>query len=352
VRQVVAAGADAARVESLERLGESIGIPVEASSAPDDEAARALVDRGDADIAIAADGSRLTTDEPVDLAGDSEMATLLNVLRNNLALDNGLVAAGLTPDEAAEVRATPPPAVDALQAEDPDEVDSSRFATTTVTNILLFIMLQTYGSWVLTGVTREKASRVVEVLLAMITPRQLLTGKIVGIGTVALVHALVLIVTAYVTSKIVGVDLAAGLSLGGLSISVVWFLLGYALYCGAYAAAGALVSRVEDAQSAAFPIMLPLLVGYLLSFSAIGGASTLLWVLAFIPFTGVIVMPTLYTVGEAELWHVGVAMALTVVTIVVVLGVAAKVYERSVLHSGRKLSWKEAFRRPAEITAA
>ena len=75
-------------------------------------------------------------------------------------------------------------------------------------------------------------------------------------------------------------------------------MLGYALYCSAYAAAGSLVSRVEDAQTVAFPIMLPLLFGYIVSFSIAGGASTLLWVLAFIPPTAVVAMPTLYAVGD------------------------------------------------------
>ena len=169
------------------------------TTAADDEAARAAVDDGDADVAVSADGTRLTTREPVDLGGDSDLARLVNVMRANLALDNGLQAAGLSPDQAAEVRETPPPEVVAVRAEDPDEVDSSRIATATITNILLFIMLQTYGQWVLTGVTREKASRVVEVLLSVITPRQLLIGKILGIGLVALAHAAVLIVTAFVT---------------------------------------------------------------------------------------------------------------------------------------------------------
>ena len=81
-------------------------------------------------------------------------------------------------------------------------------------------------------------------------------------------------------------------------------MLGYALYCGAYAAAGSLVSRVEDAQSVAFPVMLPLLFGYIVSFSAAGGASTLLWVLAFFPPTAVVAMPTLYAIGEAPVWAV------------------------------------------------
>ena len=170
------------------------------------------------------------------------------------------------------------------------------------------------------------------------------------IAAVALgVLAGLLIAVALVTTRVMDVDIASGIAPADLALSAAWFVLGYALYCNAYAAAGSLVSRVEDAQTVAFPIMLPLLFGYIVSFSIAGGASTLLWVLAFIPFTGVIAMPTLYAVGEAELWQVGLSMALTVVAIVAVSGVAAKVYERSVLHSGRRLGWKEAFGRPDEI---
>jgi ABC-2 type transport system permease protein len=348
--QVVVSGTDsAARAAAIERLGEAAGLRLAITTVDDDEAARTTVDDGDADVAVSADGTRLTTREPVDLGGDSDLARLLNLLRANLALDNGLQAAGLSPDQAAQVRDTPPPDVDSVRADDPDDVDSSRIATATITNILLFIMLQTYGQWVLTGVTREKASRVVEVLLAVITPRQLLIGKILGIGIVALGHAAVLIVTAFVTTRIMGVDLTDGIALDDLALAGVWFLLGYALYCSAYAAAGSLVSRVEDAQSAAFPIMLPLLFGYIVSFSAAGGATTLLWVLAFFPPTAVVAMPTLYALGEAPLWMMLLSMALTVVAVVAVAAVAASIYERSVLHSGKKLGWKEALRRPSEI---
>ena len=219
-------------------------------------------------------------------------------------------------------------------------------ATATITNILLFLLLQTYGQWVVTAVTREKASRVVEVLLAVIRPRQLLVGKVIGIGTVALVHAAVLIAVALVTTRVMDVDIASGIAVGDLLLAAAWFVLGYALYCSAYAAAGSLVSRVEDAQTVAFPIMLPLLFGYIVSFSVADGANTLVWVLAFIPPTAVVAMPTLYAVGEAPLWAVGVSMALTVAAIVAVGLLAARIYERSVLHAGRKLSWREALRRP------
>ena len=225
-------------------------------------------------------------------------------------------------------------------------------ASRSVINILLFIMLQTYGQWVVTAVTREKASRVVEVLLAVIRPKQLLIGKIIGIGIVALGHAAVLLVVGFVTARIMGLEIGAGVGLGDLALAVAWFLLGYALYCGAYAAAGSLVSRVEDAQSVAFPIMLPLLLGYIVSFSAAGGASLLLWIMAFFPPTAILAMPTLYAVGEAPLWAVFLSMAITAVAVVVVAMLAAKIYERSVLRTGKKLSWREAFRLRDEVGQA
>ncbi len=350
VERIVVAGPDAAaRVEAIEQLGQAVGVDVEVAAAADDAAATAAVADGDADVAVSADGTSLTTQEELDLGDGSELSNLVNVLRADLALDNGLRAAGLSADEAAAVRATPPPDVVAIETAPADEVDSQRVATATITNILLFLLLQTYGQWVVTAVTREKASRVVEVLLAVIRPRQLLVGKVIGIGTVALVHAAVLIAVALVTTRVMDVDIASGIAVGDLLLAASWFVLGYALYCSAYAAAGSLVSRVEDAQTAAFPIMLPLLFAYIASFSVADGANTLVWVLAFIPPTAVVAMPTLYAVGEAPLWAVGVSMALTVAAIVAVGLLAARIYERSVLHAGRKLSWREALRRPNEI---
>ncbi len=346
---VVVGPADQARVDSVEALGRQTGLRLDVTTAPDDTAASKQVDDGTADVAVSADGTAITTRKPVDLAADSDLAAVVGLLRTALTLDNSLRAADLTPQQMTDVRNATPPTLSALHPENADKVDARKVAAAAVTNILLFLMLQTYGQWVLQGVTREKSSRVVEVLLAMITPRQLLVGKIAGVGIVALIHAAVLILVALVTARVMGVDLTSGVSASNLLLTAVWFLLGYGLYCGAYAAAGSLVSRVEDSQSVAFPVMLPLLFGYFASFTAAGGASTLLWVLAFFPPTAVVAMPTMYAIGAAEAWMVPISMALTVVTIALVANLAARIYERSVLHSGRKLSWKEALGRRSEI---
>ena len=87
----------------------------------------------------------------------------------------------------------------------------------------------------------------------------------------------------------------------------------------------------------------------LVALDAGGGASLLLWILAFFPPTAVLAMPTLYAVGEAPLWAVFVSMALTAVAVVVVALVSAKIYERSVLRTGKKLSWRAAIRLRDEI---
>jgi ABC-2 type transport system permease protein len=198
------------------------------------------------------------------------------------------------------------------------------------------------------GVTREKASRVVEVLLSAVTPRQLLFGKIIGIGAVALVHAAVLIVTALVASRVAGLDVLDGFRLGDIAIGAVWFLLGYALYCCAFAAAGALCNRAEDAQGAAMPILMPMLAGYIVGFSAAGGASTLIWVLAYFPPTAVLCMPVLNALGVVPVWGVLLSMALTLATAYLIASLAARIYERSILRTGKRVSWREALRPAAD----
>lgn len=342
---VVAGDVAAERIDALAAVAEAAGVRVQVTTVADDAAARALLDDGDADLVVAADGTRLTTREPIDLEESSDLARLINVLRADIALANGLAAAGLTPEQAEAVRAAPPPEVESLHAEDPDDIDGGRVATATITNILLFLLLQSYGQSVLIGVSREKESRVVEVLLSVISSRQLLVGKVIGIGLLALLHAVVLIVTALVATRAMGVDLTAGIAVGDLALAGVWFLLGYALYCNAYAAAGSLVSRVEDAQSTAFPVMLPLLLGYLVSFTAADGANTLLWVLAFIPLTAVVAMPTLYAIGAAPVWAMLLSMVLTAIGVVIVARVAARIYARSVLQSGKRVGLRQALGR-------
>ena len=117
-----------------------------------------------------------------------------------------------------------------------------------VMTVVLFFGISVYGQMVLTGVLEEKASRVVEVLLARIPARALLAGKIAGIGLLGLAQIGVTALAALVAvASVNSIDVPA---VRGpvLAWALVWFVLGYTLYATVYGALGSLGSRVEDAK--------------------------------------------------------------------------------------------------------
>jgi ABC-2 type transport system permease protein len=336
--------------ERYDDIGSAVGVHLDVTAVDDDGEARAAVDAGDADLAVLAGGSAIVVDESID-DDDSELATVVNVLRADIALAEGLADAGLSPEQIGTAVTNEPPPVESLNPGSADD-SSGRVGAAIFINIALFLLLQTYGGWVICGVTREKASRVVEVLLSTVTARQLMFGKIIGIGILALLHAAVLVAVAIISAAIAGVDVPDGFSATDVIVGAAWFVLGYALYCSAFAAAGSLCSRAEDAQGAALPIMLPLLAGYIIAFSAAGGVSPLLWVLAFFPPTAVQCMPVLYATGAAPVWAMLLSMAITAAAACGVAVLAGVIYSRSILKSGKRVSWRAAFRRESSNAEA
>ena len=122
-----------------------------------------------------------------------------------------------------------------------------------VMSIVLFVAILMYGNLVLSGVAEEKASRVVEVLVARMPARNLLAGKVAGIGLLGFAQLAVTALVALVTALAVGSVHLPAVTAGVLTWVVVWFVLGYAMYAMAYGALGSLASRAEDASTVAGP---------------------------------------------------------------------------------------------------
>ena len=160
----------------------------------------------------------------------------------------------------------------------------------------------------LTGVVEEKASRVVEVLLAHMPARNLLAGKVTGIGVLGFGQiAMAVARRTRGDMEVDSVDIPAVRG-GVLAWVVVWFVLGYTLYAMAYGALGALVSRAEDAQSAAGPVSVVLIAGYFAAFATIGSPDTA-WARAvsFFPVTAPLAMPNRIAMGATAWWEPVVA---------------------------------------------
>jgi ABC-2 type transport system permease protein len=250
------------------------------------------------------------------------------------------------------------PSLDVVAAAGPSAggkpLAASEFAARRVVGVvfvvLIFITLVIYGMWVAAGVVAEKSSRVMEMLISAASPKQLVVGKVVGIGLAGLVQYVGILIPALVTlfledrisTLLLGATSSPGLSLSILSPGLLaayggFWILGFTLYSLIYAAAGSLVSRAEDLQVLALPLSLVAIAGYLMAVLALsGGLTPLMRIASYVPFWSPFVMLTRLTVGRAEPWEIGLSFALLVAGIVVVGILAVRVYAAGVLLYGQR----------------
>jgi ABC-2 type transport system permease protein len=227
--------------------------------------------------------------------------------------------------------------------------------------ILIFTMVVIYGNWIAQSVVEEKSSRVMEVVLNAATPFELLSGKVLGVGAVALTQYAALIAGGLialalqqpVTGAILegtggAMDIQLGLTPGLLAALALYGVLGFLLYATLFAAAGSLVSRSEDVNSAVTPLTMLCTAGYIIGTY---GSTGLLdfgdaWMigLTLVPFLSPFMMLSRVAVGAVEPWQLGVSIALLALSIVVALWVASRIYAVGVLVYGSWPGWKGAWR--------
>ncbi|MEJ7714678.1 MAG: ABC transporter permease [Thermoleophilaceae bacterium] len=226
---------------------------------PDRAKAEKQVRDGDLDAALVAPRQVVSDDKLPD-----ELAQALQLGARQVASGEALRRQGSPRRRPAE-RWTPSLRTRTL-AGDSQDSDQRKFIALAAA-LLLYGQLLTYGLWVATGVVEEKASRVVEILLATLSPRALMAGKIVGLGVLGAGQMLLVVVLGLALALATGSLEATGGDVAPVLLVLLWFPLGYALYASLYAAAGALVSRQEDLQSATTPLTVLIIASFFLSFS-------------------------------------------------------------------------------------
>ena len=110
-----------------------------------------------------------------------------------------------------------------------------------------------------------------------------------------------------------------------------------------------MAERQDQVQTLAVPLSIPALVGYVASITAVssGHASVFVTVLAYLPPTAPFAMPVLVGLGAVTWWQFVVSVAITVASTVAVARVAAAVYRRAILRTGRRVRLRDVFPRPA-----
>ena len=229
-------------------------------------------------------------------------------------------------------------------------VVASRGFLGTVFIILMFITILIYGMWVATGVATEKSSRVMELMISAASPRQLLVGKVLGIGGAGLTQYLAIAVPAVLVlafqDQIAGALLGAGgagLPTGGLTIGLlaaygVFFLLGFALFALIYAAVGSFVSRPDDLQTLSLPLSLVAMAGYLSALVVLlgGGAGALSRLASLVPPFSPFAMLARLMVSDVHPVEVAASVAILLATIALVSIATVRIYATGVLLYGQR----------------
>jgi ABC-2 type transport system permease protein len=211
--------------------------------------------------------------------------------------------------------------------------------------ILTYMIVFTYGMYALTGVTEEKSNRVIELLLATARPWELLAGKLLGISALGLAQFTVTVIAAMVAIRVTGAFDLPAVPVDMVAVLMLWVVLGFGIYMVLCGAAGALASKTEDAQNAMSPISTMAALSFFLSFVVLSNPGGTVAVAAtFVPFTAPFVIPIRMAFNALPPWQHLVAIAIALITIVILVRVGGRVYAGGALQFGGRLKWREAFR--------
>ena len=213
--------------------------------------------------------------------------------------------------------------------------------------LAIIIVIMGGGQTIAMGVVEEKSSRIVEILLACVRPGSLLAGKILGTGVAVILGYGLIGLAAGAAAELTGVLPEALFSIDAVVVAmIVWMIVGCAIAAAAYGAAGALVSRQEDAASVTMPLTMLFMIPYMLSFvMAMDPSKTVFRVLAYLPPLSPFLMPARLVLGVSSWAEQLVALVVALAFIPLLVGLAATVYTRAVTRTGSRMRLKEVLSR-------
>lgn len=247
-----------------------------------------------------------------------------------------------------------------------------------IATLLIYMFIFIYGSMVMNGVVEEKSNRIVEIIVSSVKPFQLMMGKIIGIALVGLTQVALWVVLVVVLSSVMGAvvgmpsDPAALMEaqnmmngsmpaaqamdsgmMEGLQILqsfnwiqiVLWFILyflgGYLLYASIFAALGGAIDNNDDAQQFTLPVTIPVIFAlYVGIYGAMNPDGPLVFWCSFIPFFSPVVMMVRLPFGVPA-WQLWLSFAILVITFLLIVKLAAKIYRTGILMYGKKVTYKD-----------
>jgi ABC-2 type transport system permease protein len=211
--------------------------------------------------------------------------------------------------------------------------------------MVLYMTVLLYGINVMRSILEEKTSRIMEVMLSTASAKQMMAGKILGVGAVGLTQVVIWMGTALVFSAgalVANAEQIKGvLSVKMLVFFAVYFLLGYILYSTLCAAVGSMVNSEQEAQQLQFLVMMPMILSIIMIMQIFQHPNSQMafWGSLF-PFTAPLVMFTRIAMQTGSLWDIGWQIALSIglmlATIYGMIWLCGRIYRVGILMYGKK----------------
>ena len=227
----------------------------------------------------------------------------------------------------------------------PDKDDPLMYIVPISTLFIFFFVITSSSSFMLNSVTREKENRTAETLLVSLEPHQLMAGKVLGLGTVAIFQ-----MTIWFSGSLTVLNksqqlfkLAKGFTLppGFVGWAILFFLLGYFLYAAILGTIGALAPNTREGGQFTFvailPLLIPLWFNYVFTDSPNGIVATFL---SLFPLTAPASMVTRLTNGNVPLWQILFSLAGLSITAYSFIWLASRFFRSDTLLSHESINWK------------
>ena len=226
----------------------------------------------------------------------------------------------------------------------------SAFIVPYIFSILLVMAIFTSSGFLLQGLGEEKENRVMEILLSSVSPRQLITGKVLGLGAAGLLQILVWLISArflvgMASSSIGGILSTLQIPTDFLILSLVYFILGYLLFAVVMAGAGSIGATARESQQLSMVFILPAVIPFwLVAFIMENPNNMIAQILTIFPFTAPITVMLRMGLTDIPIWQLAVSMILMVATILGLLVLAAKIFRTFLLMHGKTPKLREIVR--------
>ena len=236
------------------------------------------------------------------------------------------------------------------------EMNASAYVIGIVFTLLMFFAIYYYGYGVAMSVATEKTSRVMETLIVSAKPSRILLGKCFGMGVLGIIQFAMIVLTGGLCLKfIIPSELLTQNSEFSLSVlnaetvavMFVYFVLGYSLFAVMNAVSGALVSKIEDLNSAMMPVMLLSMVGFYLGYFVnilSPGSGIVQKIAMYLPISSPFIVPSSMLSNSIEPYQVVISVLILALSVIAVGALSVKIYSASVLHYGKKLKFKDAIK--------